>query len=360
MANLFDYLDWRGDLRLEDAPFNEVDNLLLSELSFLDLTDIVPAGGAGEDAELGEALDAYFLRHEGEDIRMGVLVPSLIVPMADKMRKSRRFSGMRLGCFRSVLDTANEVQFAALTVLLPKNELLVVFRGTDGTLAGWHEDFRMSYDYPVPAQQYAVQYLKAVSSAFPMRRVRVAGHSKGGNLAMFAAVYCGTAFRERIAAVYNFDGPGFADTTLFSHRYRDIRDRIQIYVPQHSVIGMLLDHDNSYRTVRSDAAGIWQQHDIMTWKVEGLDFVDSLQSERARKLNAYFDFVLDNVSPSLKRQFIETVFSLLAEKGMRSVGDVKGTKKDMLRLYNEFKRKNPILFEKIFDVLLRGLDEIDE
>ena len=84
MANLMDYLDWRGDLLLENAPFNEVDNLILAELSFLDFTGIVGDGSGGGSIALKDAVDAWFLRHEGELPRMGVLVPAQIIPMADK------------------------------------------------------------------------------------------------------------------------------------------------------------------------------------------------------------------------------------------------------------------------------------
>ena len=58
MANLLDYLDWRGDLPLSRDPFNEVDNLILAELSFVDFGGIVPGPGAGAAVPLGEAAAA--------------------------------------------------------------------------------------------------------------------------------------------------------------------------------------------------------------------------------------------------------------------------------------------------------------
>ena len=38
--NLFDYLDWRGDVPFSVDPFNEVDNLLLSQLVYTEFEGI--------------------------------------------------------------------------------------------------------------------------------------------------------------------------------------------------------------------------------------------------------------------------------------------------------------------------------
>ena len=42
MGTLFDYVNWRGDLTFSEAPFNEVDNLIFSLLSYLNFSGIVP------------------------------------------------------------------------------------------------------------------------------------------------------------------------------------------------------------------------------------------------------------------------------------------------------------------------------
>ena len=156
MANLMDYLDWRGDLTLDQDPFNEVDNLILAELSFVDFGGIVPPPGKGGSVPLCDAADAFFRQHpEGEPIEMGVLVPDEIPDMLRKMALSPRFGGMRLGGFADWLDEGRGEQFAALTVETGDGRLYLSFRGTDDSLAGWQEDFYLAFMPQVPAQAMA-------------------------------------------------------------------------------------------------------------------------------------------------------------------------------------------------------------
>ena len=157
MGTILDYLGWRGDLTLKQSPFNEVDNLLLAELSFLELTDIVPDVGQGRSVKLHRAVEQYFARREGEEISMGVLVPDQILIMAKEMAASPRFRDMPLSGFRSILDLDREIQFAALTIDTGDGSLYLSFRGTDDTLVGWKEDFNMTFLSEVPSQQLAAE-----------------------------------------------------------------------------------------------------------------------------------------------------------------------------------------------------------
>ena len=130
MANLLDYLDWRGDLTLEQAPFNEVDNLILAEVSFVDFSGTVPPPGMGKSVPLRTAAEAFFARFpEGEKIDMGVLVPDDIPDMLRKMAASRRFGNMGLNCFVDWLDAEKGEQFAAVTVETGDGRLYLSFRG---------------------------------------------------------------------------------------------------------------------------------------------------------------------------------------------------------------------------------------
>ncbi len=170
MANILDYLDWRGDLTLAQSPLNEVDNLILAELSFVDFSGIVPGPGEGKGISLHRAAEAYFARFsEGEPIHMGVLVPEEIPHLLRKMAESPRFRNMQLNCYEDWLDTARAEQFAALTVETGDGALYLSFRGTDDTLAGWKEDFNMSFMTEVPAQRKAVEYTERVARQYPRR-----------------------------------------------------------------------------------------------------------------------------------------------------------------------------------------------
>ena len=250
MANLMDYLDWRGDLTLEQSPFNEVDNLILSELSFVDFQEIVPSPGSGKSVELRYAAESFFSRfQEGEKIDMGVLVPDEIPNMLRRMADSRRFGEMRLNCFVDWLDVGKGEQFAALTIETGDGRLYLSFRGTDDTLAGWREDFELACMPEVPAQKKALQYVEEVARQFPRKKLRLGGHSKGGNLAVYAGVFCPAAVQRRIAAVWSNDGPGFHTDLLDLPQHRRIAERIYSIVPKSSVVGMLLEHEEDYTVV---------------------------------------------------------------------------------------------------------------
>ena len=197
MANILDYLDWRGDLTLAQAPFNEVDNLLLAELAFVDFRGIVPENG--QSVLLRHAAAAFFARHGGAgEIDMGLLVPDVIPVMLRKMAASRRFGDMKLSCYEDRLDVGKAEQFAALAVDTGDGALYLAFRGTDDTLAGWKEDFLLSCMPEVPAQKKGAEYTLRAALLYPGRWLRLGGHSKGGNLAVYAAPGCRSRCRAAL------------------------------------------------------------------------------------------------------------------------------------------------------------------
>jgi hypothetical protein len=169
----------------------------------------------------------------------------------------------------------------------------------------------MSYECPVPAQLRAMQYLRAVAAAHPLRRLFVGGHSKGGNLAMYAAVYSGEAIRPRIRRVFNNDGPGFCDNTVSSVEYLDIRDRISSYLPQSSIVGVLLEHDDNYKIVKSTAKGLFQ-HDPYSWEILGNDFLYTEERTAfGERTEAIIDHFINTLSPERRRRFGEALFTIL-------------------------------------------------
>ena len=185
MANILDYLDWRGDLTLAQSPFNEVDNLILAELSFVDFGGIIPGPGEGKSVPLWRAAEAYFAKTEGRPIDMGVLVPNQIPELLRRTAASPRFRDMKLNGFVDHLDTVKAEQFAALAAECGDGTVYLSFRGTDDTLAGWKEDFYLSCMREVPAQKMAVAYTEAMAHQYPRIKLRLGGHSKGGNLAVW-------------------------------------------------------------------------------------------------------------------------------------------------------------------------------
>ncbi|MDO4315332.1 MAG: DUF2974 domain-containing protein [Oscillospiraceae bacterium] len=324
MANLLDYLDWRGDLTLAQSPFNEVDNLILAELSFVDFKDIVPAPGEGESVELRQAADAFFARFPaGEKIDMGVLVPGAIPDMLRKMAMSRRFGDMRLNCFVDWLDVGKSEQFAALAVETGDGGVYLSFRGTDDTLAGWKEDFELACMPEVPAQKKAVEYVKHAARQFPRLKLRLGGHSKGGNLAVYAAVFCPAAVQRRIIDVWSNDGPGFHDAILDLPEHRRVEERIHSIVPKSSIVGMLLEHEETYMVVDSDQKG-FLQHDGFSWQVLGPRFVTLRQvTPQAHLCDQALRELVHAMPVEEREKFVTALFDVLTASGAVTLTDLK-------------------------------------
>ena len=324
MANLLDYLDWRGDLTMAQAPFNEVDNLILAELSFVDFGGIVPSPGEGEGVPLAQAAERYFARFpEGEKIEMGVLVPDDIPVMLGKMAQSTRFSGLKLNCFADWLDNDNAVQFAALTVETGDGAVYLAFRGTDDTLAGWKEDFHLACLPEIPAQHIAAEYTRQVARQYPRRKLRLGGHSKGGNLAVWAALKAPDGVQKRIISVWSNDGPGFHEDILSLPEHQAVAERIVTIVPQSSLVGMILEHDEDYTVVESNQKGL-MQHDGFSWEVKGPAFVRLGAVTRQGRHN---DLVLKewvrNMPLDQREKFVEGLFAVLTASGAQTLTDLK-------------------------------------
>ncbi len=316
MSNLYDYLAWRGDLSFGNAPLCPVDTLLLSTLSYVRLDGVLSPDPKAEPVRLCDLAEQLAARGEGGKNE------ALLFAAA----KSARFGALRLFAAQSELSEADGIQFAAFSLLLPGQQMYVCFRGTDDTLIGWREDLRMSYECPVPAQLRAAQYLREVAAAYPLRRIFVGGHSKGGNLAMYAAVSVGPDVRERIRRVFNHDGPGFCDDTLATATYRELRERIDTYVPASSIVGVLLEHDTDYRIVKSDAKGL-AQHDPFSWQVLGADF--EYAGERTAfgvRTEAIVDRFINSFSPERKRLFTEALFTVLEATEQQTLSGIVANK----------------------------------
>ena len=328
MANILDYLDWRGDLTLKQSPFNEVDNLILAELSFVNFRDIVPPPGTGAGVPLAQAAEAFFekARQSPELVDMGVLVPDQIPALLEKMAASRRFSSMVLSCFEDYVDAEQAEQFAALAIELGNGAVYLSFRGTDDTIAGWKEDFLLACLPVIPAQKRALEYVKAAARQFPRRKLMLGGHSKGGNLAVYGGVYSPASIQRRITAVWSNDGPGFREDLLSLPEHRRVEDRIHSIVPKSSVVGMLLEHEENYTVVDSDQQGLLQ-HDGFSWLVMGDHFLRLRQITRQSQLgDAALRRWLRALPMEQRCRFVDALFDILTASGAETLNDLRADK----------------------------------
>ena len=357
MANLMDYLDWRGDITLAVSPFNEVDALILAELSFVDFEGIVPPPELGRGLPLNEAAEAFFARHGGRDVDMGVLVPDGISQMLRKLMVSPRFCGMTLNGYEALLDDEVEEQFSALTIDLGNGSIYISFRGTDDTIVGWKEDLNMSFLEEIPSQKQAVDYVARVARQYPEKTLRIGGHSKGGNLAVYSAAKSSGDIQERIVAVHNNDGPGFIWDISKTPGHKRIAGRIHTVLPQTSVVGMLMEHEKHYQVVYSTYDGLYQ-HDGFSWQVKGTQFVHLDDFSREGKL---VDEALSSWADSLNTQqreaLAEALYSVFTATGAKTLSELNEEKlksaSAMLKTYKNLDRESRRMVSEMFKIFFR-------
>lgn len=352
MGTLFDYLDWRGDLRFSEAELNEVDGLILSLLSYIDFEGIVPATHEEPPVPLAQATRQYLRRHRGENAYLGVIVPPDIVSLAAKAAKSRRFGDLQLSGYVNRVSDEEQKQFCAITFRLSSHRAFLAFRGTDDTLVGWKENFNMSFLDTIPAQGEAVAYLERTAAALG-GELWVGGHSKGGNLAIFAAVRCEPHLKDRLLSVFNYDGPGFSRGFIEGVDYQSIRPRLRTIVPDSSVVGMLLEHEETYEVIKSHATGLLQ-HNGFSWEVLGGKFIhlDTVTSE-SRLIDSALKDWLDGMSVGEREQFVDTIYETLSAVGAKTLTELSAEKVKLVKAWGSLDSKTRSVLLKCISLLLR-------
>lgn len=278
MMNIVEYVKEYGSQSFEDMPFNEVDSLILCQLSYLKYDSFVE--GLRHNSKSVMLCDIYNSPNY-EELFKDYWYYENNKALIKNMVESERFGNLKLNFFESIYEEAEDLQFAAVTYILGDKSVFIAFRGTDATILGWKEDIKLAYNRPVRAQEMAVGYLNQVALSF-LGKFRIGGHSKGGNLAVYAAMMCRQDVRDRIIDIYNNDGPGFRPEIIDANHMQEIKLRIHKFIPRESIVGIILNNDDNYSVVDSTGVGTFQ-HNIYTWKVEGHSLVRVSQQAEYRK-----------------------------------------------------------------------------
>ena len=312
MSNVFSYLKWRGDLSFSQDSPNAVDALVFSGLSYIRFADSME-----NPVLLKDAAEAFFSR-EGYETCCRVQRDLDLLRAA---AETRRFGHTRVCMYRDTLIPEQETQFAAMTFLLDDGSMFLAFRGTDNSLVGWKEDFNMTFQQTIPAQRLAVQYARevALEHNYPMY---LGGHSKGGNLAVFASARSSPMTQSRILEVFNLDGPGFTRYLMGDPGYLEMVPRIRTYIPQSSVIGMLLEHEEPYTVIRSKSVGLLQ-HDLYTWNVLGKSFIPMEEiTENSQFIDATLKTWFAEMTNQEREQLVDVMYALLGSGGAENIYDL--------------------------------------
>lgn len=340
--NILDYLDWRGDLSFARDPFNEVDNLILSILAYLEFDGIVSKKIGGSSIPLSKVADRLT---ETKDTPTALSYNSFLKQIPKlllKASESIRFKNIQLSCYVNQMDYELAKQFSAVVFSLSQDLHFIAFRGTDDSLIGWKEDFQMSFMDEVQGQKQAVIYFERILNKLS-GHYYLGGHSKGGNLAVYAATQAPDAMRERIIGIYNNDGPGFQATIIQSEGYQSILRKISTLIPKSSVVGMLLEHCEEYKIVDSSEMGLLQ-HNAFSWEVKGTSFVyEKGLTKGSLNLNTAVRAWLNQLSLEQRALFVDAMFKIILSTGAKTVRDLSRVKLVMANeMIKSYKNMDPL------------------
>lgn len=331
MANMLDYLVWRGDVPLSVAPWDGIDGLICATICYLDFH-----GGRDSKGWTLEEMNRIDGVQEGTSNSFAARKD-----VFRKMAESARFGASRLHHAIALTDPEIEMQFSAMCLDLPDGTTCVSFRGTDNTIVGWREDFNMAYQTRVPAQEAAALYLTRAAELSD-RPLRIVGHSKGGNLAVYASACVQKKIQDRIESIWSYDGPGMNREMSQSEGFGQIRGKIHSYIPQTSIIGLLMDYYEPYTVVRSTASGI-SQHDPMTWQIYGRQFetLETIDHTAVVTRDTLHEW-LKNSTPEQRADFVDTLFRLVDTTKATRMSDLTGEKlRSLLTMVGNRKEVNP-------------------
>lgn len=307
LHTLFDYLEWRGDIPFKESPLNEVDSLIFCAFSYCDIDSLLAY------QEKRTIQDLYT---EYQQIQEDSVFKKNQNRLFQMLSESNRFKEVVVTRYFNEVNEEKEIQIAGMAFILPNDTLFVVFKGTDSTLTGWKEDFALSYKMVIPAQEKAVSYLNEILSS-TKKEVFVGGHSKGGNLAMYASLFCQNF--DKLVRIYNHDGPGFHKEILETKEYQERKEKIITYIPKASIVGNLFNEDTKTMIVKSKQLG-FLQHDLYSWLVINNHFVYTKElSEEAKKLSNLLNETIDKLPNATKEKIINVLFEILESWNIQDI-----------------------------------------
>ena len=339
MANIHDYLDWRGDLKFEEFGINEIDELILARVSYFpyDRIKMKPKEKFKDIAKKMESFTDNDFIWKGDK--------ELLV----KLGESERYSDVTITDYIKHNVEEEQKQFSAITLHVGNSLHYVSYCGTDYSLYAWKENFNLSFMDKIPAQIEAKKYFDEIAKQYKGKFI-LGGHSKGGNLAIYAAVKASAKNRSRIIKALNYDGPGFRSDFLKSKEYKEMLPKLHEYIPQDSVVGMLLTQDEAFTVVLSTEKAILQ-HDIFSWVVNKDKLMKVPNTTKASKItNRALSNWIKNCSLEQRQIFIDSVYEMLYATEATSLKELSSTWVSkigiVLKTYNNLSEKDKKIMSK--------------
>lgn len=319
MSHLIDYLEKVENLTFDQEPLNILDKVCINEIGYLTYEKWLTPSDLQKTINLHDYAEGKELNPE-----YSFMVTKERVALAEAMVRSKRFAGLHLSNYRSVLDKEVEKQFAAMIFSLPELDYhQLVFRGTDDSVIGWKEDFQLTYSREIPAHRSAMTFLEDHLPNLS-GRITVSGHSKGGNLALYSAVQSSTSLREKIAELLLLDSPGLMKSLLEKPSYQELKARMTVIRPQDSVVGVMLYWEIPAQLVAAEGIG-FAQHNALSWEVDlaANDFAyEDQPTELSQRLEETFQEWIETLPKQQLKQVCDLVFDTILDSGIESLDDI--------------------------------------
>ena len=344
--NIFDYVDYYKDYTFIDKGFNEVDNVVFSCLSYLNFTNIVSTN-ASNKMTIKEVSDIYFSSNNKNLDKKNIVAIREALKLFKIVKDTIRYKDILVYNYRYIGNESS--QFSGITFEIKKDLCYVAFEGTDQLISGWKEDCKMAYEFPVEAHKYAIKYLNHYFT-FSNKKLIVGGHSKGGNLALVSSMYCNFLVKRKILNIYSNDGQGLRKSQIESSKYGSIQDRFIHILPQFSIVGLLLRHDQNYTVIHSTVPGLLA-HCTSYWKIEEDHFVRDKLSPFSEILDKGIITWLDKYDDEKRKKFIDCVFKILEDNNIQSLLQLKKEIKLLFKVVREAKNIDPIVSEMLKDLI---------
>ncbi len=335
MGTILTYLDEYGGYNFVEKPLCEIDGLILAHLSYYVYDNVVP----GPEEQKSAVSTKYIREHMNKESFLSVVWDEEVNrELFYKILESRRFRSMKANYYVNLLNQEQELQFCAITFLLGNGDVFLSFRGTDDALVGWKEDFRMAYRTPVEAQKKSAEYLETVARRLYRKkhaRIYLGGHSKGGNLATYAAMCCDSRIKHKIGKIYDYDGPGFRPDFLETLDYRPMREKMEKFVPKDSFVGMLMQGDGEdaikYTLIESTRIGL-MQHIPLSWCIEDDRFVRAVcEVPERKKLYDRMNQWIYSIEKERLELFLNKLFELIDLTEVETLTDLRITAPELLK-----------------------------
>lgn len=328
MGNIIDYVREYGKYTFTEEPLNEVDSLVLCQIVYLNFEGFVPGM---EERNAPVSIQSIFVSPERDRIFDDYWYKEENKELFAAAAQSVRFGSLKMNYYINIINEEEETQFSAMTYILDDKNVYLAYRGTDANIVGWKEDLNLAFSKPVPSQYLSAEYMnRAVGSV--AGNFYAGGHSKGGNLAVYAAMNCADKVRERLIKVFNNDGPGFRPEILEKGKYSEIEERMIKFIPRSSLVGMILELHGNYEIVESKSVGLLQ-HNAYSWKIDGTAFA------RAKNMGSgkiFMDAAVNAWILSMQEEeihaFVDTLYDIISATEAKNLFEFEADWKNALQI----------------------------